>query len=87
MEVDERKLHKRQIQDIDGFCKVAAIDQTKGHGYSRTLGDMWVLVEKEEEGVDFYERLEELNEELEQLNLEAKEPEDRIAENIEKIID
>ena len=78
---------KGKYRDIDGLCKVAAIDQIKGHGYSLNPGRYVGVAEKEEEGVDFYERLEELNEELEQLNLEAKELEDRIAENIEKIID
>jgi hypothetical protein len=37
--------------------------------------------EREADDFDFYERLEELNEELEVLNAEARELEERIAEN------
>jgi type I restriction enzyme M protein len=36
---------------------------------------------------DFAERLEELNEELETLNVEAHELEERIAENVAKVLE
>jgi len=45
------------------------------------------VADREEEEFDFYERLEELNEELEVLNSEARELEDRIAENVAKILE
>ena len=45
------------------------------------------VAEKEEEGIDFYEKLEELNEELEKLNAEAKDMEERIAENVAKLLE
>lgn len=59
----------------------------KGHGYSLNPGRYVGVAEKEEEDVDFYERLEELNEELEQLNADARELEDRIAENVTKLME
>ena len=40
-----------------------------------------------EEDFDFAERLEEFNEELEVLNVEARELEERIAENIVKLLE
>ena len=61
---------KGKYKDVDGLCKVATIDQIKGHGFSLNPGRYVGVAEKEEEGFDFYERLEELNEELEQLNTE-----------------
>ena len=36
---------------------------------------------------DFKEKLEELNEELERLNAEARELEDRISENVAKLLE
>ena len=45
------------------------------------------VAEKEEEDFDFAERLEELNEELEILNFEARELEEKIAENVNKLLE
>lgn len=83
----KEKFPKGKYRDVDGLCKVATIDQIKGHGYSLNPGRYVGVAEKEEEGVDFYERLEELNEELEKLNAEAKDMEERIAENVEKLFE
>ncbi len=45
------------------------------------------MAEREQDDFDFMERLEELNEELEVLNSEARELEDRIAENVGKLLE
>ncbi|MBI2487460.1 MAG: SAM-dependent DNA methyltransferase, partial [Deltaproteobacteria bacterium] len=45
------------------------------------------VTEKKEDGFDFYEKLEELNEELQRLNLEARELEEKIAEHITKLLE
>jgi type I restriction enzyme M protein len=42
---------------------------------------------REEEDFDFRERLKELNEELETLNVEARELEERIAKNAVKLLE
>ena len=44
------------------------------------------VAEKTTEEFDFKERLEELNEELEVLNIEAHELEEQISENISKLL-
>jgi type I restriction enzyme M protein len=44
------------------------------------------VAQKDEEDFDFMERLQELNEELERLNAEAAELEERIRENIEQLL-
>lgn len=43
--------------------------------------------ERPPDDFDFAEKLEELNEELETLNAEAREPEERIAENVVKLLE
>jgi type I restriction enzyme M protein len=45
------------------------------------------VADKDEDDFDFAEKLEELNEELEVLNSEAHELEDRIAGNVAKLLE
>jgi len=45
------------------------------------------VAERPDDGVDFYERLRELNEELEGLNAEAHLLEERIAGNMKELLD
>ena len=45
------------------------------------------VADKPEDEFEFYERLEELHEELEQLNLEARELEGRIAESVTALLE
>ena len=45
------------------------------------------MAEREADDFVFAERLEELNEELETLNVEGRELEDRIAENVGKLLE
>lgn len=78
---------KNKYRDVDGLCKVETIGKIKEHGFSLNPGRYVGVTEKAEDDIDFYERLEELNEELEQLNLEARELENRIGENVEKMIE
>src|SRR4030043_429203 len=77
---------KGKYQDVAGLCKVAEIEQIKEHGYSLNPGRYVGVAEKADDDFDFYERLEELNEELKKLNLEARELEDRIADNISELL-
>ncbi len=69
-------------QDIPGLCKVATTDDIEEQGWSLNPGRYVGITPREDDGFDFKERLEELNEELEVLNAEARELEDRIAENV-----
>ena len=56
-------------------------------GWSLNPGQYVGLTESKDEDFDFYGRLEELNEELEVLNVEARGLEDRIADNVEKLLE
>lgn len=78
---------KGKYRDIDGLCNVTTLKDIKGHGYSLNPGRYVGVTEKPEDDFDFYERLEELNEELEVLNVEARELEERIGDNISILID
>jgi type I restriction enzyme M protein len=73
--------------DVAGLCKVASLDEIEGHGWSLNPGRYVGVAEEAEDGFDFKERLEELNEELEVLNTEGRELEERIADNIYKALD
>jgi type I restriction enzyme M protein len=76
-----------KYQDVAGLCKVATLDEIEEQGWSLNPGRYVGVADREEDDFDFLERLEELNEELEVLNSEARELEDRIAENVAKILE
>lgn len=76
-----------QYIDVAGLCNVATVDEIKEQGWSLNPGRYVGVAEKEEEDFDFAERLEEFNEELEVLNVEARELEERIAENVVKLLE
>lgn len=65
-------------EDVKGLCKVATLDDVREQGYSLNPGRYVGVAEAVEEDFDFTERLQELNEELEGLNLEARELEEEI---------
>jgi type I restriction enzyme M protein len=73
--------------DVPGLCKVATIEEIKEQGWSLNPGRYVGIAERDEEDFDFKERLEELNEELEILNAESRELEERIAENVAKLLE
>jgi type I restriction enzyme M protein len=79
-------LKKGKYKDIAGLCKVATIKEVEAQGWSLNPGRYVGVTEKNDGDVDFAARLEELNEELETLNVEARQLEERIAENVEKIL-
>lgn len=74
-------------QDIAGLCKVATLDEIKVQGWSLNPGRYVGVAARAAEEFDFAARLEELNEELEQLNAEARVLEERIAENVERLLE
>jgi type I restriction enzyme M protein len=75
-----------EYRDIPGLCKVATDQEIEAQGWSLNPGRYVGVAERGDDGFDFRERLEELNEELEGLNAEARLLEDRIAENVTKLL-
>lgn len=77
-----QKFPEGAYQDVPGLCRVATLDEIEAQGWSLNPGRYVGVAERAVEDFVFAERLEELNEELEVLNLEARELEERIAENV-----
>ena len=68
-------------------CKVATLKEVEAQGWSLNPGRYVGVADKGEDDFDFAERLEERCEELEVLNREARELEERIAANVAKILE
>jgi len=77
---------KGKYQDVKGLCNVASLDEIEAQGWSLNLGRYVGIAKFDDDGGDFHIRLEELNEELETLNSEAREFEDRITNSIMQIL-
>ena len=73
--------------DVPGLCKVATFQEIEEQGYSLNPGRYVGVTARAEDDFDFKERLQELNEELELLNAEARELEERIAENVLNLLE
>ena len=73
--------------DIAGLCKVATLTEIEAQGWSLNPGRYVGVAEQANDDFDFAERFGELNEELEVLNAEARQLEERIAENVTKILE
>jgi type I restriction enzyme M protein len=77
---------KGKYDDVLGLCKVATLDEIEAQGWSLNPGRYIGVAERAADDFEFTVRLEELNEELEVLNAEASELEQRIAENVSSLL-
>ena len=78
---------KLTYANVPGLCKVTTLAEIEAQGWSLNPGRYVGVAEKGADDFDFAEMLEELNEELEVLNSEARELEDRIAANVAKLLE
>ena len=78
---------KIKYTDVAGLCKVATLKEIEAQGWSLNPGRYVGVADKAEDDFDFAERLVALNEELEILNSEARELEERIAGNVAKLLE
>jgi len=74
-------------RDVPGLCAARTRAEIMAQGWSLNPGRYVGVKERAADDFDFYERLEELNEELEVLNSEARELEERIAENVARVLE
>jgi type I restriction enzyme M protein len=72
--------------DVAGLCKAATLAEIEAQGWTLNPGRYVGVPERAADDFEFAERLQELNDGLETLNAEARELEDRIAENISKLL-
>jgi len=77
---------KGKYVDVAGLCKLATLPEIEGQGWSLNPGRYVGVAERVADDFEFAERLEELNEELETLNTEARWLEERIAENVAVVL-
>ena len=81
------KFAEGRYMDVAGLCKVAHIAEIEAQGWSLNPGRYVGVTERGADEFIFAERLEELNEELETLNGDARELEERIAGNVVKLLE
>ena len=74
-------------RDVAGLCKVATLKEIEAQGWSLNPGRYVGVGERPPDDFDFAEKLEELNEELETLNAQARELETTIANNVAEILE
>jgi len=83
----KEKFSKRRYTDVPGLCSVVGLSEIETQGWSLNPGRYVGVAERAADDFEFALRLEELNEELEALNLKAKEFEAAISENVEKLLE
>jgi type I restriction enzyme M protein len=72
--------------DVPGLCAVATADEIEKQGWSLNPGLYVGAAAREDDGIDFRVRLEELNRELGKLNAEAAGLAERIAANVTELL-
>jgi type I restriction enzyme M protein len=80
-------IKNRKYADIAGLCKVATLKEVEAQGWSLNPGRYVGVAARNYGNIDFATQFEELNEELESLNFQAREIEQRIAENATKLLE
>lgn len=76
-----------RYRDVAGLCKVATLKEIEAQGWSLNPGRYVGIGERPPDDFDLQEKLVELNEQLETLNVEARDLEDRIAENVARLLE
>jgi len=87
VKIYREELDTEKYKDIKGLCKVADIKDIEEQGWSLNPGRYVGVAEKQEkEGFDFKENLKEYNGKLQTLNAEAHDLEEKITENVNKLL-
>jgi type I restriction enzyme M protein len=76
-----------RYRDVSGLRKAATLAEIEAQGWSLNPGRYVGVAARAADEFVFAERLEELNEELEVLNAEARELEERIGENVASLLE
>ncbi len=83
----EKNFPAGEYTDVPGLCMVATLAEIEARGWSLNPGRYVGVTERPIDDFDFKEKLEELNEELEMLNVEAHVLEERIAFNVAMLLE
>jgi type I restriction enzyme M protein len=87
IEILKSAFKDQQYLDVPGICKVTRQADVDAQGWSLNPGRYVGVATRAGDDLDFQERLEEQNEELEILNAEARELETRIAWNVGRLLE
>lgn len=82
----KEKFPKGKYVDVPGLCKAATVKEIESQRWSLNPGRYIGVGERPPDDFVFVEKLEELNEELEKLNIEARGLEERISDNVAKLL-
>ncbi|WP_297453108.1 class I SAM-dependent DNA methyltransferase [Persephonella sp.] len=74
-----------EYKDIEGFCKVATIDEIKEHDYILTPGRYVGIAEIEEDSEPFEEKMARLTKELSEQFKKSRELEEKIKQNLAEL--
>ncbi|MDY4816163.1 MAG: N-6 DNA methylase, partial [Turicibacter bilis] len=69
-------------EDIQGFCKVASLDEIREHDYILTPGRYVGIEEADDDGEPFEEKMERLTQQLAQQFQKSKELEEEIRKQL-----
>jgi len=83
----QRHFPNGKYVDVPGLCKVATLKEIEAQGWSLNPGRYVGVAEREADDFEFSERLQQLNEELEVLNREARELEEGIAQDVARLLE
>ena len=72
--------------DVKGLCKVVKLSEIEAQDWSLNPGRYVGIADEEDDGIDFQERLSELNDELNDLNQKSSNIEESINKNINLIL-
>jgi len=78
---------KGRYLDVAGLCKVATLSQIEAQDWSLNPGRYVGVAQGKADDFGFAEKLEELQEELEALNTEAKKLEEQVSENVQSLLE
>jgi type I restriction enzyme M protein len=78
---------KSKYVDVSGFCKATNLSEIEKQDWSLNPGRYVGVADRASDDFEFLERLEELNEELEILNTNARQLEEKVAENIAQLLE
>ena len=85
-ELMEDSFPEGRYVDVPGLCKVATLEEIEAQGWSLNPGRYVGVAARAADDFIFSQRLEELNEELEVLNREARELEEQITQNVASLL-
>lgn len=86
-ELTSEKFPDGKYVDVPGLCRVATLEEIEAQGWSLNPGRYIGVADRPADEVNFYERMEEFQERLTSLNLEASELEEKVTTGITSILE